>query len=236
MSTVLRVPTLLCAHLLLLGHAYFVVTGGLDRLLRCAYIRYGARRCVELRIPDVWRGSAVATEPVAPPEAALIRQRRKDRLPVLSVRDAAAAATAAGVSMSEAGWRSIEAGRYDGPKDKLAIMAQVVGVSADELAELGRRHGRVNVVEAARLLESHVRQRAAAEPAVVASPLDTESAPEQVLQMILKGIDAIRSAEGLTEGQKSSLEKSLMDAVMQSVGGQIVQVRTTLEILGEKSR
>jgi transcriptional regulator with XRE-family HTH domain len=177
----------------------------------------------------------VATNPV-PPEAALIRERRKAHLPSLSVAEAAAAATAAGVKMSETGWRAIESGRYDGPPDKLAIMAQVVGVTADELAEIGRQHRRENASEAGRLLESHVRQRAAAEPAVVASSIDAGSAPERVLQAILKGLDAIRAAEVLTDGQKSSLEQALMDAVEQTVEGQIVQIRTTLEILGERGR
>jgi hypothetical protein len=138
--------------------------------------------------------------------------------------------------MSEAGWRSIEIGRYDGPPDKIAIMAQVVGVTADELDELGRRYDRENAIEAARLLEAHVRQRAAAEPVVSASSIDVESAPEQVLQMILESLDEIRAAEGLTDGQKGSLEKSLIEAIMQSVSGQIVQNRTALEILGERSR
>jgi len=149
---------------------------------------------------------------------------------------AAAAATAAGVRMSAEGWRSIENGRYDGPPDKIAIMAYVVDIAAEELAELGRREGRENASRAARLLETHeTRQRAAAEPAVAAS-LDVESTPEQVLRMLLKGIDAIRAADGLTDGQKISLERSLMDGVVQSVGGQIVQIRTTLEILGERGR
>lgn len=176
----------------------------------------------------------MATDPVIPPEAALIKARRMDRVPKMGVPAAAAAATAGGVKMSAAGWRSIEDGRYDGLPEKIAIMAQTVGVTAEELAELGEREGRVNAVKAARLLESQLRQRAAAVPAVAASPLDVESTPEQVLRMILKGIDDIRAAEGLTESQKSSLEKSLMDAVVQSVGGQIVQIRTTLEILGER--
>ncbi|TDD45400.1 hypothetical protein E1286_24080 [Nonomuraea terrae] len=175
----------------------------------------------------------MATNPV-PPEAQLIRERRKDRLPPLSVRDAAAAATAAGVSMSEAGWRSIESGRYDGPPDKIAIMSAVVGIAPDELADLGRRAKRANVTEAASLLESHLRRRAAAEPSMAA--INTESVPERVLQMILEGIDDIRAAEGLTNAQKSSLEQSLIQAVTQSVSGQIVQIRTTLEILEEKSR
>ena len=177
----------------------------------------------------------MATEPVVPPEAALIKARRMNGVPKMGAPAAAAAATAAGVKMSPEGWRSIENGRYDAPPDKLAIMAQVVGVTAEELAELGEREQRPNAVKAARLMESHLRERAAAVPAVAAS-LDVESTPEQVLRMILKGIDDIRAAEGLTESQKSSLERSLMEAVVASVGGQIVQVRATLEILGERRR
>jgi len=177
----------------------------------------------------------VATQPV-PPEAALIKERRLNRIPKMGAPAAAAAATEAGVKMSPEGWRSIENGRYDAPEDKLAIMAQVVGVTAEELAEIGRHRGRENAAKAAKLMESHLRRRAAAEPVVAASPLDVESTPEQVLRMILKGIDDIRAAEGLTESQKSSLERSLMEAVVQSVGGQIVQIRTTLQILGEKGR
>jgi hypothetical protein len=153
----------------------------------------------------------------------------------MSVRDAVAAAKAAGVPMSEAGWRSIETGRYDGPPDKIAIMAQVVGISAAELAELGGRERRSNVVRGAQLLESHLRQQAASEP-LVSAAVDPQSAPEQVLQMLLDGISYIRNTEGLTESERVSLETSLVDGVMQAVGGQIVQVRTALEILGEKSR
>lgn len=177
----------------------------------------------------------MATEPVVPPEAALIKQRRQDRIPKMGVPAAAAAATLAGVKMSAEGWRSIENGRYDGTPDKIAIMAWVVGVTSDELAEIGQRKGRPRVVEAAHRLERYVRERAASEPAV-SSAVDVESAPEQVLQMILEGIAEIDEADGLTPGQKSSLKRSLMEAVMHSVGGQMVQVRTTLEILGEKSR
>lgn len=176
----------------------------------------------------------MATEPVVPPEAALIKARRKDRLPPMGAATAAAAATAAGVKMSAEGWRSIENGRYDGPKDKIAIMAQVVGITPEELADLGHREKRLNVIEAAGLLEAHLRRRVAAEPAMAA--IDTDSVPEQVLQMILEGIDDIRAAKGLTGAQKSSLERSLIQTIMQSARAQIVQVRTTLEILGEKAR
>lgn len=176
----------------------------------------------------------MATNPVPPPEAALIRRRRTDRLPPLSVRDAASAATAAGVAMSETGWRAIESGRYDGPPDKVAIMAMVVGIGPEELAGLGHLKDRKNAVEAAALLEAYLRQRVASEPAM--ATIDTDSVPEQVLQLILEGIDDIRAAKGLTDAQKSSLEQSLIHAVTQSVSGQIVQIRTALEILGEKAR
>lgn len=176
----------------------------------------------------------MATDPLVPPEAALIKARRKDHLPSMGVAAAAAAATSAGVRMSAEGWRSIENGRYEGPPDKIAIMAQVVGITPEELAGLGHREGRRNAVKGAALLDVYLRRRAAAEPAMVA--IDTDSVPEQVLQMILEGIDDIRAAKDLTSAQKSSLERSLIQTIMQSARAQIVQVRTTLEILGEKAR
>lgn len=175
----------------------------------------------------------MATNPVPPPEAALIRQRRRDRLPALSVRDAAAAASAAGVAMSEAGWRSIESGRYDGPPDKIAIMAQVVGITPGELAEVGQLHHRPAAVAAAKLVESYLRDRAAREPVLAEVP---ESAPEAVLQMLLEGLDDIRRAPGFTDAQKSSLEKTLIHSVMQTLSSQLVQIRETLEIVQGKHR
>lgn len=171
-----------------------------------------------------------------PPEAALIRERRKNRLPspAMSLRSAATAATEFGAtSISEAGWRSIEAGKYIAKPEILAAMAKVVGVTPAELDELAKKHERQNAADAAVMLRAYLRQRAENEPSL--EGIDP-STPEAVLQMIVEGIDDIRKAPGLTKDQKASLEKSLIQTVMQTVAGQLVQIRTALEIARGKDR
>lgn len=174
-------------------------------------------------------------KPDVPPEAALIRQRREDRLPdpPLSVRAAANAVTAHGVKMSEAGWRSIEAGRYEAKPEILTAMAKVVGVTPAELAEVGSKQKRENARQAAVMLSAYLKERAANEPGL--AKMDPRT-PEHVLQMLLEGIDDIRLAEGLTDDQKRSLENSLIETVSQTIAGQLVQIRTTLQIAREKGR
>jgi hypothetical protein len=170
-----------------------------------------------------------------PPEAALIHERRTERLPSppISLRDAAKAASATGISMTESGWRSIEKGRYAAKPEVLAAMAMAVGVTPAELDEIADRHDRENARKAAVMLRSQLRQRAEQEPAL--AKIDPRT-PEDVLQMILDGLDDIRNASGLSDAQKVSLESSLIEAVRQSIAGHLVQFRTTLEIVREKGR
>lgn len=151
----------------------------------------------------------------------------------MPLRDAAAAATAAGAPMSESGWRSIEAGRYDAKPEVLAAMARVVGVTPAELEEISEQHGRENARKAAVMLRAYLRARAEQDPTLAAIDPST---PEDVLQMILEGIDDIRRAEGLTDDQKRSLEKSLIESVVQTVAGQLTQTRTALKIVQDKTR
>lgn len=167
------------------------------------------------------------------PEATLIRHRREGRLPPMSLRDAAEAASAAGVKMSESAWRAIESGRYEGRPDKIAIMARVVGITPDELDEVGRT-GRENAAAAAGMLRNYLRERAKREPMLAG--VDANATSEAVLQLMLEGIDDIRRAEGLTGAQKAALERSLIQSVQQMVAGQLVQIRTTLEIARENAR
>src|SRR5690606_41762408 len=94
------------------------------------------RRCAEKCISDIGEGRVVATQPV-PPEAALIKERRLNRIPKMGAPAAAAAATAAGAKTSPAGWRSIENGRCDAPEGKLATMAPGAGGAARAAAEDG---------------------------------------------------------------------------------------------------
>ncbi|WP_157250165.1 helix-turn-helix domain-containing protein [Nonomuraea typhae] len=154
--------------------------------------------------------------PGLPPEAALIRERREQMLPRMSIRKAAARA-----AMSEAAWRHIENGRYVGPADKIALMAREVGVTPGELDALGRG-------DAARLLRGDVRQRAADEPAM--ADLDSGATSEALLQMILQGLDEIRRAPALSEEQKKALERSLIRSVMSVFHGQMEHIKTAIEI------
>jgi hypothetical protein len=151
----------------------------------------------------------------------------------MSIREAATAATAAGVQMSEAGWRAIEVGRYEGKPEVLAIMAKVVGITPTELDDIAAEHGRENARKAAVMLRAYLRQRAQHDPTL--AEIDPRT-PDDVLQMILGGIDDIRQAEGLNDDQKRSLEKALIESVAQTVAGQLAQTRTTLEIVQEKAR
>ncbi|WP_327086749.1 helix-turn-helix domain-containing protein [Nonomuraea sp. NBC_01738] len=158
----------------------------------------------------------MAVNPGIPAEAALIRERREQMLPKLSIRKAAARA-----EMSEASWRHIESGRNVGPADKIALMAREVGVTPDELDDTGRG-------DAARLLRNDVRQRAAGESAM--SEVDPAASSEALLQMILQGLDEIRRAPTLTDEQKKALEKSLIRSVMSVFNGQMEHIKTAIEI------
>ena len=135
--------------------------------------------------------------------------------------------------MSEAGWRAIEKGRYEAKPEILAAMAKVVGVTPTELEEIAERDGRENARRAAVMLSAYLHERARHEPAMAQIDPGT---PESVLQLILQGIDDIRSAPGFTDDQKASLEKNLIETVTQTVAGQIAQIRTTLEIVQQKGR
>lgn len=166
--------------------------------------------------------SAESRPPAPPPEAVLIRTRREMMLPKMSRSKAATVA-----EMSEATWRHIENGKYEGPPDKIATMARVVAVTPDELDDAGR-------TDAAAMLRAYLRKRAEAEP--VLASLDTGASSEALIQLILQGLDGIRSAPGLTDDQKRSLESSLIASVTQNVSGQLAQIRTVLGIATEKSR
>lgn len=84
-----------------------------------------------------------------PPEARLIREKREQIVPALSMTRAAAAATADGLgNFSATLWTSIENGYqqtsqgavpYSGTPDRVARMARVVGVTARELEQAGRK-------------------------------------------------------------------------------------------------
>ena len=163
-----------------------------------------------------------------PAEAALVRQRRDAMIPRMGMRRAAElAARLTGTSFSEATWRAIENGRYTGPADRIAALAFVVGVTVQELENCNR-------ADAARILHEELRRHAAAEPELAG--VDPDATPETVIQLLLRGLDQIRNASGLSDGQKRALEKSLMRSVQQNLTGQLDQIRTTLAIVSGRAR
>ena len=101
-----------------------------------------------------------------PPEAELIRRRREAAVPPMSRRQAAAKA---GISPSQ--WRDVERGsKKAGPgvtvpvqatAETLAKMAQVIGVTPDELTAAGREDAASELRGTAR--DRLLRQRIAAE-------------------------------------------------------------------------
>jgi hypothetical protein len=161
----------------------------------------------------------------APPEAILIRQRRENQVPKMSARRAAAIAQErSGGDFSASTWLKIEGGDYRGPADRVAIMADVVGVTPDELDQKGRP-------DAARLLREHVRRRAEAEPALAG--LDRETTSESVLQLLLQGLDEIRREKRLNPEQKQRLEAALLESTLNAIKGQMDQIRTVIDIAKE---
>lgn len=166
--------------------------------------------------------------PGPPAEARLIRERRESMVPRMSVRRAATlAARSSGETFAEATWRKIETGTYEGPADRIVLMALVVGITPDELDEAGRP-------DAAQLLRQEIRRRAGAEPAL--SGVDPDATPEKVIQMIFRALEQIREAPSLTEDQKRKLEASLIVSVKANLDASMDQIRTTLEIASEKVR
>jgi transcriptional regulator with XRE-family HTH domain len=137
-----------------------------------------------------------------------------------------------GVSMSSTNLADIESGRYNATPDKLAALARLLDISPEELDELAAQ-GRENAARAAVILREYIAERAASEPALADAG---DSVPEAVLQAVLAGIDEIRALPGLSDAQKTSMEKSLIRASVQQVRGQVDQMRATLEIVRENSR
>jgi hypothetical protein len=131
------------------------------------------------------RGHALMTSPTPPPEARLIRERRENTVPRLSMREAARRA-----AISAPWWRMIETGirrvqGQDFPErandSTLAQMALVVGVTPAELIEAGRS-------DAARLLAKLL------------------EAPTDGLATLAADV---ANARGLTERQKQELLRLL---------------------------
>jgi transcriptional regulator with XRE-family HTH domain len=141
----------------------------------------------------------VSLQPSPPAEAELIRQRREATVPEMSRRQAA---TKAGISASQ--WSDVERGRKKaGPgvivpvlatAGTLARMAQVAGVSADDLAAAGRE----DAADELRALgqRQDMRHRLAAVPGLAAiGDLLPSAGSEELMPLIAAGLDEIERSD-----------------------------------------
>jgi len=157
----------------------------------------------------------LSVHPEAPPEAALIRQRREAAIPEMSRRQAAAKA---GISPSQ--WSDVERGhKRAGPgvvvpvqatADTLARMARVVGASADNLAAAGREDAarQLRTVD----LEHDLRQRIAAIPGLGTISGQSLSGTDgtELLPLIAAGLDAIERSD-LPKAARRELTSMFVD-------------------------
>ncbi|MFB4273083.1 hypothetical protein [Nonomuraea sp. GTA35] len=143
-------------------------------------------------------------------------------IPRLSHRAAAARAAKLGnTSFSTATWQKIEKGEYSGGADRITLMAMVVGITPEDLEEVGRP-------DAARMLRAEIERRAAEEPLL--REVERESTSEAVMQLLLQGLEEIRSEPRLDADQKAELERQLIRSQLAHLRGQMEQIRTTLDI------
>lgn len=161
-----------------------------------------------------------------PPEAALIKNRRETTPPYMSARALAAAVTAAGTPLSASGLSCIEKGHYSAKPQTLAAIALQLGITPDELEELGRRHGRGNAVRAAALLREHIRQRVDQEPALAATEVS-----QPVLQALVAGVDEIRATRELTAKEQDALIRALVQSTAGHVKDEVAKLRAMVGIL-----
>lgn len=179
-----------------------------------------------------------------PPEAILLRRRREAML--MSPEDLSEAMRDASGRRPISGRRirEIEAGRTRAGKPTaapdltLVSMALALGITAEELEEVGR-------CGAAEVLREHVRQRAEDEPhlaavassvsspssSTVAGSLDQAAVTSQLIQLVIQGVDEIRTARGLTAKQRAELERQFLERFQRSGEALWEDLHSTLRVV-----
>ncbi len=147
--------------------------------------------------------------PAAPPEAVLIHRHRETLTPPMSRRQAA---TQAGISPSQ--WSDIERGTkkagngitvpVQATARTLARMAQVIGVTPDDLTNAGRHDAACELHDAAN--RHHLRSRLSAIPGLgsLARELTRRQPHRELLPLVARGLDAIDDSK-LPERAKREL-------------------------------
>jgi transcriptional regulator with XRE-family HTH domain len=176
----------------------------------------------------------------APAEAVLIRRSRERCDPALSRRQAA---TRAGISASQ--WSDIERGHKQAGSGitvpvqataaTLAVMASIVGVTADELATAGR-------LDAARQLDElnrdqNLRRRIASVPGLgFIGDLQLMSADgQELLSLVAAGLDDLNSSSLPTKAQQE-LTTLFVDNLIRDAARRVSELRLMLRIAEEAVR
>jgi transcriptional regulator with XRE-family HTH domain len=145
-------------------------------------------------------GSVAGQEPAPPPEAALIRRRRETLTLPMSRRQAAAQA---GISPSQ--WSDVERGSkragtgvtvpVQATARTLAMMANAIGVTADELAAAGREDAARELRDTAS--QKRLRERLAAIPGLgaLAGNASDLARGSELLPLVARGLDAIEDSK-----------------------------------------
>lgn len=157
------------------------------------------------------------TAATPPPEAALIRERRETTPPYLSVRRLALSA-----GMSPSGLSRIESGEHAAKPDRLAALAERLGITADELEDVGRRHGRENALKAAAMMRA---RSVAPGPSLAAV---AGSVPESVLRAVMEGIEEIRATPGLSAREREAMEAELVRGTLAYVSAHVGQIKASI--------
>lgn len=171
--------------------------------------------------------------PPAPPEAALLKQRR-DRFRIspeqLSRMIKSRGATLSGrrIRELESGYSTKDHQPTSARAETLADLAMALGIMPEELEQVGRH-------DAAMVLRGRVEERAEQEPAVAA--LATEQVRESnvesahIMQVVFQGLDDIRSQAHLSDAQREELERAYLQSLRRGVEASHGQLLASLRAM-----
>jgi hypothetical protein len=160
-----------------------------------------------------------------PAECALIRRKREEMLPPVSMREAARRARAFGAQISATYWRRCESGQYlpRVPAGALAYMAMVTETLPGELERSGRPDAAAALRAEARRQASRVTELPAAAPAA-------PGGLDRLLAEIVSGLGDIDASRKLTKTQKAELKEELIAGIMRDAAERQKNLRAVLRI------
>jgi transcriptional regulator with XRE-family HTH domain len=170
------------------------------------------------------RGARIVAKPQSPrtPARDLIRKRREEHVPKLSMREAARRA-----GRSPSWWRMYETGERGITRDAVAEMAIIVGVTPTELEEFGD-------TDAAEALRTLMHAKIADEPGLAdvgeVALTQSRKGSDALLIDIVSGLTEIRNESRLTPVQRVELETAYVQGLQREVAAQIENLRLMIRL------